>query len=153
MNDVCFLIVAPDSLQLTDFAVTIIVMDRNNQITPSLIITWNSSFTSVHDVTNYRVVVTGSSAARCPSVCLPSEPCQCTGPMAGENVNINVSAINCGDQEGPALMLVARPTLPSQPSMCSSLAIYNYRGDFIGIAFSWRRVDVSEGIVDRAQLQ
>ena len=118
-----------------------IAVDRNNQVALSII--WNKSFTSVNEVTNYRVIITGSSVASCPSVCLPREPCQCTGPVAGENVNINVSAINCGNQEGPALMLLARPTLPTQPSMCSGLAVYNYTGDFVGIAISWRRVDVS----------
>ena len=141
----CSLTVAPNSLQLTDLAIAI-VMNHNNQT--ALSITWNPNFTSVHDVTNYRVVITGSSVARCPIMCLPGEPCQCTGPMAGENVNINVSAINCGNQEGPALMLLARPTLPTQPSMCSGLSVYDYIGDFIGIAFSWRRVDVSETIIN-----
>ena len=53
--------------------------------------TWSPTFTSVHVVTYYKVVSTGSWVAKCPSTYLPSEPCQCTGPVAWENVNINIS--------------------------------------------------------------
>ena len=144
IDNVCCLTAAPNSLQQTDFAMTF-TTDHNNQIILSIM--WNPNFTSVHDVTYYRVVATGSSVARCPSLCLPSEPCQCTGPLAGENITISISAINCEDQEGSALMLFARPIVPSQPSMCSGLTVYDYTGDIIGIAFSWMRVDVSKSIL------
>lgn len=87
--------------------------------------------------------MTGSSLAQCPSTCLPSEPCQCTRPMANENVTISISADNCEDQEGPVTMFTARATVPSQPSNCSGLPVYNYIGDLTAIELYWTRVDVS----------
>ena len=82
--------------------------------------------------------------ANCPSVCLLSKPCQCTNPVAGETVYINITAINCEDQQGSPFSFNATPILPSQPSRCSGLPIYNYKGDFIAIDLLWMRVEVSE---------
>ena len=108
-----------------------------------LTITWNQAFTSVHDVTSYSVTITGSSVANCPPVCLPTEPCQCTTPAVGEPVSIRLSATNCGDQEGPAVVLQAEARVPSQPLRCLGVPVYNYTSDLIGIGYQWMRVDVS----------
>ena len=135
--------IAAPPLQSTDYIIAIL---KEPTASVRLSITWNPTFTSVHNVTYYRVVITGSSVASCPSRCLPSELCQCTGPVAGENVNINISATNCRDQEGPPLMLVAMPTVPSQPSFCSGVPVYNYTGELTGIDFYWMRVDVSQSL-------
>ena len=89
-------------------------------------ITWNSVFTSVHDVTLYRAVITGSSTANCPLTCLPTEPCQCTAPAVGEPISITLSATNCGDQDGPATPLQAEARLPSQPLGCVGIPVYSY---------------------------
>ena len=106
-------------------------------------ITWNAMFASLHDVTSYRAVITGSSTANCPSACRPSEPCQCTPPVVGEQINVSISATNCGDQEGPTVVLRAEARLPSQPLGCLGVPVYNYASDLTGINWQWMRVDVS----------
>ena len=42
---------------------------------------------------------------QCPSSCSPDVPCQCTGLPGGEQVKVNISAVNCGDKEGPIRMV------------------------------------------------
>ncbi len=39
----------------------------------------------------------------CPSICSSNEPCQCTGLEVGGRVTVAISAINCGNREGPAV--------------------------------------------------
>ena len=108
-----------------------------------LSVSFNPTFTTVHDVTSYKVRIADSSTAICPSVCLPNEICQCAQLSGDENVTISISAINCGDQEGPATILEAQARLPSPPSECLGLPVYNYTSDLTGIYFHWMRVDVS----------
>ena len=72
-------------------------------------ITWDSGFNLVHNVSSYRVVANEGSAASCPSSCDPSGPCKCTGLEIGEDTNITISAINCGNQMGPPVEITARP--------------------------------------------
>ena len=60
-------------------------------------------------MTSYRVVASGGSAASCPSSCDPSGPCMCTGLGIGEDTNIIITAINCGDQMGTPVQVIARP--------------------------------------------
>ena len=105
-------------------------------------ISFSSTFSALHNVTSYNVNVTGSST-NCASLCPPNNPCQCTTPAVREPVSINISATNCGDQEGPATVLQAETRLPSQPLGCSSVSVYNYTSDLIGIKLQWMRVDVS----------
>ena len=106
-------------------------------------ITWTSAFTSLHDVTFYRAVITGSSTANCPSTCRSREPCQCTPPAIGEPVSISLSATNCGDQEGPTSILQAEARVPSQPLGCLGVPVYSYTSNVIGIELQWMRVVVS----------
>ena len=93
---------------------------------------------------NIRSNITQSSIARCPAVCMPFEPCQCTMPAVGEVARISVSATNCGDQEGPAIVLEAQARLPSPPSECLGLPVYNYKSNLTEIYFQWTKVNVSE---------
>ena len=39
----------------------------------------------------------------CPPICSIDEPCRCTGLEIGGRVTVAISAINCGNQEGPAV--------------------------------------------------
>ena len=73
-------------------------------------ITWDSAFNSVHSVSSYRVVASGGSAASCTPSCDPSaSPCKCTGLGIGESTLITITAVNCGIQVGPPVMVTARP--------------------------------------------
>ena len=79
----------------------------------------------------------------CSAVCVPFELCQCTMPAVEEVASISISATNRGDQEGPAIVLEAQPRLPSPPSQCLGLPVYNYASNLTGIYFHWMRVNVS----------
>ena len=50
----------------------------------------------------------------CPPICSIDEPCQCTGLEIGERVTIAISAINCGNQEGPAVEVTVTTSKPMQ---------------------------------------
>ena len=65
-------------------------------------------------------------------------------PAVGEVASISISATNCGDQEGPAIVLEAQARLPSPPSECLSLPVYNYTSHLTGVYFHWMRVNVSK---------
>ena len=124
-------------------------------------IMWSPVFNTAHGVTYYRVAASGGSIAVCPLACSPSEPCQCTGLLVGENISINISATNCEfGQEGSSTTILARPrgdyrltskeksnyytvTVPSQPLECFGLPVYNSSLNLIAIDFSWTRIDVS----------
>ena len=41
----------------------------------------------------------------CPPFCPPDAPCQCAGLEMGEQITIAIYAINCVNQEGPALVV------------------------------------------------
>ena len=82
----------------------IISFEETNATTMSFNFTWDSTFNSVHAITSYRVipgVSEGSSVVECPSSCFPNTPCRCIGLVAQEQVNVSISAINCGNQDGP----------------------------------------------------
>ncbi|MCG8623093.1 MAG: hypothetical protein MJE68_14000, partial [Proteobacteria bacterium] len=82
---------------------------ESNGATVDISITWYSAFNSAHNVSSYSVVASGGSAASCPSSCDPSGPCMCTGLGIGEDTNITITAINCGDQMGMPVEVTARP--------------------------------------------
>ena len=90
----------------TTFSVSI---ESDISTTVNISISWNSAFNLVHNVTSYSVVANGGSAASCPLSCDPSSPCNCAGLGIGENITIIFSAINCGDQMGPPVTIIARP--------------------------------------------
>ena len=85
------------------------VSAKAGSATVDVSIIWDSAFSSAHSVSSYRVVANGGSAASCPSSCDPSGPCRCTGLGIGEDTNITVSAINCGNQMGPPVEFTASP--------------------------------------------
>ena len=89
----------------TNYSVTL----QTGSTTVDMSITWDSAFNTAHDVTSYRVVASGGSAASCPSSCNPSGLCRCTGLGIGENTTITVTAINCGNQMGPPAPILTRP--------------------------------------------
>ena len=99
-----FLTEAPPEVP-TNFSISI----ESDSAAVNISITWDSAFNLVHNVTSYRVVASGGSAASCPSSCDPSSPCKCTGLEIGENITIMISAINCGDRMGPAVVIRAKP--------------------------------------------
>ena len=71
---------------------------------------WSPVFNTAHGVTSYGVAASGGSITVCPSSCSPSEPCQCTGLVVGEDISINISATNCEfSQEGSSTAILARP--------------------------------------------
>ena len=127
----------------------------------TLSITWSPVFNTAYGVTSYRVAASVGSTAVCPSSCSPSEPCQCTGLVVGEDISINISATNCEfSEEGSSTTILARPrgdyrltskeksnyytvTVPSQPLECFGLPVYNSSLNLIAIDFSWTRIDVS----------
>ena len=84
-------------------------VDSSDSRTVDISITWDSAFNSVHNVSSYRVVASGGSAASCPPSCDPSGPCKCTGLGIGETTTLNISATNCGNQMGPPVLITARP--------------------------------------------
>ena len=86
----------------------IISFEETSATTMSFNFTWDSTFNSVHAITFYRVVPIasqGSSVVECPSSCSPDVPCQCIGLATGEQVNVSISAMNCGDQVGPVYLV------------------------------------------------
>ena len=88
-----------------DFSVSI----ESGSTTVDITIVWDSAFNLVHNVSSYRVVASGGSAASCPSSCDLSGPCKCTGLGIGEDTTITITAINCGNQMGPPVKITARP--------------------------------------------
>ena len=88
--------------------INISVFIESNDETVDISITWDSAFNLLHDVSSYRVVASGGSAASCPSFCDPSGPCMCTGLGIGEDTTILITAINCGDQLGMPVEVTAR---------------------------------------------
>ena len=50
----------------------------------------------------------------CPLICSIDEPCWCTGLEIGERITIAISAINCGNQEGPAVEVTVTTSKPMQ---------------------------------------
>ena len=50
----------------------------------------------------------------CPPICSIDEPCRCTGLEIGGRVTIAISAINCGNQEGPAVEVTVTTCKPMQ---------------------------------------
>lgn len=60
----------------------------------------------------------------CPSSCFPNDPCHCTGLVAGDDINITVSAVNCGGQEGPATVATIRPQ--GKPSVFVMILYHSY---------------------------
>ena len=95
----------PPPAVTTNFSVSI----ESNGETVDISITWDSAFNLLHDVSSYRVVASGGSAASCPSSCDPSGPCMCTGLGIGEDTTITITAINCGDQMGTSVEVIASP--------------------------------------------
>ena len=86
----------------------VISLEKTSATTMSFIFTWDSTFNSVHDITSYRVIPgisEGHSAVKCPSSCSPNTPCRCIGLVVGDQVNVSISAINCGNQDGPIRMV------------------------------------------------
>ena len=89
-----------------------------------LSITWDSAFNLVHKVISYRVVASGGSAASCPSSCDPRGACKCTGLPFGENTAISITAVNCGVEMGPPVLITARPRGTHDGSYCSDFKMY-----------------------------
>ena len=72
--------------------------------------TWDPEFNSVYSVDTYRLSVSSGGSFQCPSMCLVRDgSCQCSGLMAGRNETITLTAINCGDQEGPGVLIEIAP--------------------------------------------
>ena len=82
----------------------VVSLEKESATLMSFNFTWDSSFNSAHAVASYRVVpitaIQGSSVIECPPSCPPNLPCQCTGLVVGEEVDLNISAVNCGNQIG-----------------------------------------------------
>ena len=90
----------------TDFWIS---SEEDNNSTFKFMISWNSSFTSTNAITSYIVTPPTSTievrdvAINCPRSCTLDAPCQCTGLPFGERIIVNISAINCGTQQGEAV--------------------------------------------------
>ena len=91
----------------TDFSIS---PEDGNNSTFKFMMSWNSSFTNSNAVTSYIVTpptttVEGRDVAvDCPPSCSLDAPCQCSaGLRLGERIIINISAINCGAQQGEAV--------------------------------------------------
>ncbi len=76
---------------------------------PMVSLQWSLSFTSLHDVERYRVVVTNDPPSCSSQHVSPSEDYTCSGLVLGTDYSFKVSAINCGNQEG------TRETFTIQP--------------------------------------
>ena len=70
-------------------------------ISPRDITIFLDSFTSGINVTNYRVVVSPTLSCSSDQLVSPSGNYNCSGLVLGTNYSFTVSAINCGNQEGP----------------------------------------------------
>ena len=68
------------------------------------------SFSSRDNVTSYRVIAspTPSSCSREQPVS-PRENYNCSGLVLGMSYSFNISAINCGNQEGPESTIIVHP--------------------------------------------
>lgn len=82
---------------------------RSNSESLNLDFIWDAPFNAENSVGIYRLVANDSSVS-CPQTCSSiSDLCQCPGFTAGVNVNINVSAVSCGDLEGPTFTISVTP--------------------------------------------
>ena len=79
-------------------------------VSPGGVIVSLDSFSSENNMTNYRVILSPTPSS-CPSEQLvsPSEDYSCSGLVLGTNYSFNVSAINCGNQEGPGSTIIVHP--------------------------------------------
>ncbi len=67
---------------------------------PMVSLQWSPSFTSLHAVERYRVVVTNDPSSCSSQHVSPSENYTCSGLVLGTDYSFKVSTINCGNQEG-----------------------------------------------------
>jgi hypothetical protein len=79
---------------------------RNDSL--SFIFTWDASFNATNNVSEYRLMASDPSVM-CQESCSSEGSCQCSGFRDGVSVNINVSAVSCGDLEGPADTISVTP--------------------------------------------
>ena len=79
-------------------------------VSPGGVIVSFDSFSSGNNVTNYCVVLSPTPSS-CPSEQLvsPSEDYSCSGLVLGTRYSFNISAINCGNQEGPRSTIIVHP--------------------------------------------
>ncbi len=70
---------------------------------------WSPSFTSQHAVERYRVVVTPDPSSCSSQQVSPNEDYTCSGLVLGTVYSFNISAINCGNQEGTRETFTIRP--------------------------------------------
>ena len=120
----------------------IISFGESSGATTSFNFAWDSSFNSRHSITSYRVVPaarTGTSMVQCPPSCSPGVPCQCTGLLVGEQVKVNISAINCDDQEGPVRIVTI--------SSCKFRVLYSWLA--IVIASQYSRLSIHACVIIR----
>ena len=78
---------------------------------PTFVIDWNEDFNTQYGIEGYMVAVSGHPSINCSSTCSPSEECVCSGLFAGKNVlsYINISALNCDNQEGAPEVFSIKP--------------------------------------------
>ena len=75
---------------------------------------WDDDFNANNPITLYFISVTGPliSGARtnitCPPRCSPDKMCVCSGSLTRTGVNINISAGNCEDQQGPHIVITIK---------------------------------------------
>ena len=99
----CYEIVGPPSVPST--AICSLSYDESTTVS----ITWPLPFTSEHAVERYRVAIIPD-----PSLCFsdqasPSLIYTCSGLAQGETYMFEVSAFNCGDQEGERETFTVKP--------------------------------------------
>ena len=96
-----------------------IILDQLPRATPGAVafnFTSDPTFNFNYAITAYRIrpqyMYNGNrelplfgSLIECPSLCSPDAPCQCTGLEMGVYVTVAISAINCENQEGPAVVI------------------------------------------------
>ena len=86
------------------------LLERSLVISPRDVSLSSSSFSSGNNVTKYRIVASPTPSS-CPSHQLvrPSEDYSCSGLVLGTHYSFNVSAINCGNQEGAESTIIVYP--------------------------------------------
>lgn len=75
---------------------------------------WNYDFNTTNPITEYIISVTGPLISgdrtniSCPRTCSPDEMCMCSGSLARTGVKVNITAVNCGDRQGPYIVVTIK---------------------------------------------
>ena len=86
------------------------VSKSNMDNMPYFNIQWNMAFSEMNRIETYALEVS-NGFINCPQMCSPNGGglCQCSGLTAGMDGNITITAISCGNLQGPPALINLTP--------------------------------------------